>query len=111
MENITLRIMIACNLRSIWYEPDPSAVGIAWHGEEAWRMSELQSTIGLDYKVVTGKHSEHIPISPPLSCSNDKLLHTSLAFLVRDDQGAPCLGHNETRSKQEQIMLSTKTKE
>ena len=55
MENATLRIMIACHLKSLWYEPDPTEEGIAWHGEEAWRFSDLRSTMGLDFEIVTGQ--------------------------------------------------------
>ena len=50
--------MIACQLRSLWYEPDPTSDGIAWHGEEAWRMGDLKSTMGLDFEIVTGSSTE-----------------------------------------------------
>ena len=54
MENKTLRLMISCNLWSLWYEPDPTEEGIAWHGEEPWRFNDLRSTMGLNFETVTG---------------------------------------------------------
>ena len=69
--------MIACQLRSLWYESDPSAAdGIAWHGEEAWRMHDLRSMMGLDYKIVTGNDSEHtLLFFLPLAKMTNLLLH------------------------------------
>ena len=51
--NNTLRIAIECGALSLWFEPEPSGDGIAWHGWPAWDFANLKSRLGLEYKVVT----------------------------------------------------------
>ena len=51
--NATLRIAIDCGTLNLWFEPDPSGVGVAWHGKPAWDFIDMRSQMGLEYKVIT----------------------------------------------------------
>ena len=51
--NNTLRIAMDCGAMNLWLEPDPSGVGVAWHGPPAWDFATMRSRLGLDYKVLT----------------------------------------------------------
>ena len=51
--NTTLRIAIDCKSRSLWFEPDPSGVGVIWQGRTAWDFADMKSRIGVQYEVVT----------------------------------------------------------
>ena len=42
-----------CGELSLWFEPEPSGDGIAWHGWPAWDFANIKSRLGLEYKVVT----------------------------------------------------------
>ena len=51
--NATLRIAMDCGALNLWFEPDPSGVGIAWHGRPAWDFIDMRSQMGLEYEVIT----------------------------------------------------------
>ena len=51
--NSTLRIAIWCFSPTFWFEPDPSGLGVAWHGVPAWDFADMSSRIGLRYEIVT----------------------------------------------------------
>ena len=51
--NNTLRIAMDCGAFSLWFEPDPSGTGVAWHGGPAWDFANMRFRIGLEYEVLT----------------------------------------------------------
>ena len=53
MLNNTLRIAMDCGALNLWFEPDPSGIGVAWHGKPAWDFATMRSRLGLEYKVMT----------------------------------------------------------
>lgn len=42
-----------CGALNIWFEQDPSKVGVALHGRGAWDFVDMRSRIGLEYEVIT----------------------------------------------------------
>ena len=53
MLNNTLRIAMYCGAFNMWFEPDTSGIGVAWHGGPAWNFANIRPRIGLQYEVVT----------------------------------------------------------
>ena len=53
MLNSTLRIAMDCGALNLWFESEPSGVGVAWHGKPAWDFVTMKSRLGLDYQVLT----------------------------------------------------------
>ena len=51
--NNTLRIAMYCGAFNLWFEPDPSGIGVAWHGFPAWDFANMRPRIGLEYEVLT----------------------------------------------------------
>ena len=51
--NTTLRIAMDCGALNLWFEPDPSGVGVSWQGRPAWDFADMKSRIGLQYDVIT----------------------------------------------------------
>ena len=49
----TLRIAMDCGALNLWFEPDPSGFGVAWHGKPAWDFATMRPRLGLNYKVLT----------------------------------------------------------
>ena len=47
--NNTIRIAMDCGALNVWFEPEPSGDGVAWHGGPAWDFANLKSRIGLEY--------------------------------------------------------------
>ena len=51
--NNTLRIAMDCGAFNLWFESEPSGVGVAWHGKPAWDFVTMKSRLGLNYQVLT----------------------------------------------------------
>ena len=53
MLNNTLRIAIYCGNPNLFFKPDPSGFGVAWHGSPAWDFANMRSRLGLEYEIKT----------------------------------------------------------
>ena len=50
--NNTLRIAMDCGALNLWFEPEPSGDGVAWHGGPPWDFINFAHRLGLEYKAI-----------------------------------------------------------
>ena len=67
-----------CGELSLWFEPQPSGDGIAWHGWPAWDFANLKSRLGLEYKVVTDVPEMRDNLYPAMLALIDGLADVSI---------------------------------
>ena len=80
MFNNTLRIAMDCGAYSLWFEADPSGVGVAWHGYPAWKFVDMRSMVGLNYEVQTELPEKRDNLYPDMLALIDGVADISIDF-------------------------------
>ena len=69
-----------CGAVNLWFEPEQSGIGVAWHGPPAWDFATMRPRLGLDYNVLTKLPAPENNLYPDMLALMEGLADVSIDY-------------------------------